>query len=165
MNPSPSDRTTIERLDVEAPEEREARIRGSIRDILHSVTQANALSSSESTETILSSLNSSQNTGEATNAPISLDFGNRATFPVEPPSERMYPPHVRGCSWLLMGLTFFLVLARIEAFLPALEASNSQLLQQAENDPRSVDIEHLNREEGRYIQMVHALSRNHREAG
>ncbi|EIM92615.1 uncharacterized protein STEHIDRAFT_44322, partial [Stereum hirsutum FP-91666 SS1] len=98
-----------ERLDVEAPEEREARI-----------------------QTILSSLNSSQNTGEATNAPISLDFGNRATFPVEPPSE---------------------LLARIEAFLPALEASNSQLLQQAENDPRSVDIEHLNREEGRYIQM------------
>lgn len=64
-----------------------------------------------------------------------------------------------------MGFAFSPVLARIEAFLPAIEASNSQLLQQAENDPRSVDIEHLNREEGRYIQMVHALSYNHREAG
>lgn len=89
MNPSPSERTTIERLDVEAPEEREARIRESNRDILRSVTQANALSFSESTETILSSLNSSQNINETTNAPISLDFGNHATFPVEPPSERM----------------------------------------------------------------------------
>lgn len=110
-------------------------------------------------------MNSSQRIGETANHSIPLEFGDRLTFAVEPPSERMYYSRVLMFTQLFMDLLFSLVLARIEAFLPALEASNSQLLQQAQNDPRSVDIEHLNREEGRYIQMVRALSCNRPEVG
>lgn len=46
------------------------------------------------------------------------------------------------------------VLSRVQAFLPALEASNSQLLQQAKDDPRSVDIEHIDDSVQQHIEMV-----------
>ncbi|ETW86403.1 hypothetical protein HETIRDRAFT_17676, partial [Heterobasidion irregulare TC 32-1] len=61
-----------------------------------------------------------------------FDFGERKTFLVDPPTD---------------------LLSRVQAFLPALEASNSQLLQQAKNDPRSVDIEHIDDSVQQHIEM------------
>jgi hypothetical protein len=46
------------------------------------------------------------------------------------------------------------VLGRIQAFLPQLEASNRTLLERAQADPSSVDIENVKDGEGRYIEMV-----------
>jgi hypothetical protein len=50
--------------------------------------------------------------------------------------------------------TFTIVLSRIHAFLPALEASNAILAQRAQADPRSVDIEHVDEGMDQYIEMV-----------
>lgn len=69
---------------------------------------------------------------------------------VEPPLERM------SLLGQLHGDTHhrFLVLSRIQAFLPELAASNADLLRRAREDPSSVDIENVGAEEGRYIEMV-----------
>ncbi|KAJ2914921.1 hypothetical protein MD484_g5479, partial [Candolleomyces efflorescens] len=45
------------------------------------------------------------------------------------------------------------VLGRIQAFLPELEASNRALLERAQADPSSVDIENVKEGEARYIEM------------
>ncbi|TFY63514.1 hypothetical protein EVG20_g6286 [Dentipellis fragilis] len=58
-----------------------------------------------------------------------FDFGKRETFAVPPPTD---------------------LLARVQAFLPALKASNTEL---AQKDPQSVDIENVGEEEGQYIEM------------
>jgi len=60
-----------------------------------------------------------------------FDFGTRTMFPVGP-SE---------------------ILARVQAFLPQLEASNAVLAQQVQVDPSSVDIEHVQQNDTQYIEM------------
>ncbi|KAF6749273.1 hypothetical protein DFP72DRAFT_544485 [Ephemerocybe angulata] len=63
----------------------------------------------------------------------SFDFGNRSTGEFTPNTE---------------------LLSRIQAFLPQLEASNRELLQRAQANPGSVDIEHLEPGQDGYIEMV-----------
>ena len=47
------------------------------------------------------------------------------------------------------------MLARLQEFLPQMEAANAELLQRARDDPESVDIENLDHSaHGRYIEMV-----------
>ncbi|KAA1479442.1 hypothetical protein DENSPDRAFT_750275, partial [Dentipellis sp. KUC8613] len=58
-----------------------------------------------------------------------FDFGKRETFAVPPPSD---------------------LLARVQAFLPAFEASNAEL---AQKDPQSLDIENIGEDEEQYIEM------------
>lgn len=53
----------------------------------------------------------------------------------------------------LTCIHYVLVLSRVQAFLPQLEASNKALLRQAQEDPSSVDIENVEGEEN-YIEMV-----------
>jgi Domain of unknown function (DUF4598) len=50
--------------------------------------------------------------------------------------------------------TFIAVLARVQAFLPQLEASNAILTQRVQTDPKSVDIENIEEGEEQYIEMV-----------
>ncbi|GJE89552.1 hypothetical protein PsYK624_056550 [Phanerochaete sordida] len=63
---------------------------------------------------------------------LQLDFGDRSTFMVEPPSE---------------------LLSRVQAFLPQFAASTDEIARRAQEDPDSVDIEKLMGEEDKYIQM------------
>ncbi|GJJ09957.1 hypothetical protein Clacol_004182 [Clathrus columnatus] len=46
------------------------------------------------------------------------------------------------------------VLSRVESFLPQLLQANTELLQQAQNDPTSVDIENISDAQEAYIEMV-----------
>ena len=50
--------------------------------------------------------------------------------------------------------SFFIVLSRVQAFLPRLEASNAILAQRARDDPNSIDIEHIPDGMDQYIEMV-----------
>ncbi|KAF8972147.1 hypothetical protein BDZ97DRAFT_1752749 [Flammula alnicola] len=61
-----------------------------------------------------------------------FDFGDRTTFPVKPPTE---------------------LLSRVHAFLPQLEASNALLSQRAQEDPDSINIEHIPEGMTEYIEM------------
>ncbi|KAJ3507752.1 hypothetical protein NLJ89_g6128 [Agrocybe chaxingu] len=61
-----------------------------------------------------------------------FDFGNRTTFATNAPTE---------------------LLSRVQAFLPQLEASNAILSQKMQEDPSSVDIEHISEGIDRYIEM------------
>ncbi|KAF9533934.1 hypothetical protein CPB83DRAFT_831741 [Crepidotus variabilis] len=61
-----------------------------------------------------------------------FDFGDRSTFPVQPPTE---------------------LLSRVRAFLPQLQASNQILEKRMEDDPESVDIEHLSEGMNQFIEM------------
>ncbi|KAF5375302.1 hypothetical protein D9757_009660 [Collybiopsis confluens] len=61
-----------------------------------------------------------------------FDFGERKTWAVEPPSE---------------------LLSRVQAFLPQMEASNAILAQRVKVNPTSVDMEHIEDGEQRYIEM------------
>ncbi|KAF8920035.1 hypothetical protein CPB85DRAFT_1451641 [Mucidula mucida] len=61
-----------------------------------------------------------------------FEFGDRKTFPIDPPAD---------------------LLARVQSFLPQMEASNAILSQRAEADPKSVDIEHLADNMEQYIEM------------
>ncbi|PPQ92581.1 hypothetical protein CVT25_007273 [Psilocybe cyanescens] len=61
-----------------------------------------------------------------------FNFGDRTTFSVKPPTE---------------------LLSRVQAFLPQLEASNALLSQRAQEDPNSVDIEHIPEGMDQYIEM------------
>ncbi|KAJ4474888.1 hypothetical protein J3R30DRAFT_3337225 [Lentinula aciculospora] len=63
---------------------------------------------------------------------LQFNFGEYKTWAVEPPSE---------------------LLSRIQAFLPQIEASNAILTQRVETDPSSVDVEHLEDNSERYIEM------------
>lgn len=47
----------------------------------------------------------------------------------------------------------FLVIARVQAFLPQIEASNVEVLRQAKADPTSVDIENVG-DKAQHIEMV-----------
>ncbi|KAF9552298.1 hypothetical protein CPC08DRAFT_647094 [Agrocybe pediades] len=75
-------------------------------------------------------------------------LGERRTFPIEPPTE---------------------LLSRVQAFLPQLEASNAILMQRAQQDPKSVDIEHISEGMDRHIEMNLGLGvfedRSQRPAG
>ncbi|KAF8624631.1 hypothetical protein AX15_005785 [Amanita polypyramis BW_CC] len=64
--------------------------------------------------------------------PLKFDFGNRTTCLVAPPTE---------------------LLARVQAFLPQIEASNAVLVQQVEADPESVNMEHVDDSMEQYIEM------------
>jgi len=63
---------------------------------------------------------------------MKFDFGDRRTYAVEPPNE---------------------LLSRLQAFLPALEASNHELFRKAEEDPDSIDIENVGQDEAHYVEM------------
>ncbi|KAH8119996.1 hypothetical protein DFH11DRAFT_1721882 [Phellopilus nigrolimitatus] len=65
--------------------------------------------------------------------PSAFDFGQRDTHEVEPPTQ---------------------LLDRLQHFLPQMEAANAELLRRVQDDPESVDIEHLDdAEDGNYIEM------------
>jgi hypothetical protein len=49
---------------------------------------------------------------------------------------------------------FIIVLSRVQAFLPKLEASNAILAQRAREDPKSIDIEHIPDGMNQYIEMA-----------
>lgn len=53
--------------------------------------------------------------------------------------------------------TYATVLARVQAFLPELAASNADLSRRAKEDPGSVNIECLGPHEEQYVQMVRLL--------
>uniref|UniRef100_A0A0W0FB34 Uncharacterized protein n=1 Tax=Moniliophthora roreri TaxID=221103 RepID=A0A0W0FB34_MONRR len=83
-------------------------------------------------ESTFEKLNTSSTTSSLTPvADFKFDFGERKTFPVGP-SE---------------------LLSRVQAFLPQIEASNAELAQRMEMDPKSVDIEHIAEGTERYIEM------------
>lgn len=63
---------------------------------------------------------------------LNFDFGNRVAWDAGPPTE---------------------LLSRVQAFLPQIEASNAILAQQAESNPESVDIEHIDEDKDQYIEM------------
>ncbi|PPQ72996.1 hypothetical protein CVT26_014512 [Gymnopilus dilepis] len=101
----------VEKLDVEDEEARQARI-----------------------QTYFEKLNTSTKTEDFTR-PSGIprfDFGDRTTFPVNPPTE---------------------LLSRVQAFLPQIEASNALLTQRMQEDPASVDIEHISEGSQQYIEM------------
>ncbi|KAF9473807.1 hypothetical protein BDN70DRAFT_816710 [Pholiota conissans] len=100
-----------ERLDVEDEDDRQARI-----------------------QAYLEKLNASSRSREFSE-PAGLpkfDFGDRRTFPIEPPTE---------------------LLSRVQAFLPQLEASNALLSQRAHENPDSINIEHITEDMEQYIEM------------
>ncbi|KAG2156401.1 hypothetical protein DEU56DRAFT_233941 [Suillus clintonianus] len=78
----------------------------------------------------LNSSSSSRNTSNA--APPAFDFGERKTYAVDPPSE---------------------LLARIQDFLPRLKEENESLAQRIRDNPSSVDIENIEEDAERYIEM------------
>ncbi|KZT40019.1 hypothetical protein SISSUDRAFT_1060674 [Sistotremastrum suecicum HHB10207 ss-3] len=61
-----------------------------------------------------------------------FDFGDRTTYDIPPPTD---------------------LLKRVEAFLPQLEASNALLQQRVEQNPHDVNIEHIDDEDGQYVEM------------
>ncbi|KAJ3574447.1 hypothetical protein NP233_g1763 [Leucocoprinus birnbaumii] len=61
-----------------------------------------------------------------------FDFGTKPTFPVGPSSD---------------------LLSRVQAFLPQIQASNDALNQRMQEDPDSVNIEHISENMDQYIQM------------
>lgn len=54
------------------------------------------------------------------------------------------------------GVSNVIVLSRVQAFLPQLEASNALLSQRAQEDPDSINIEHIPEGMEQYIEMVHS---------
>lgn len=79
-----------------------------------------------------------------------FDFGDRTTYDIPPPTDRT-------CCLMSMNVHSLrqdLVLKRVEAFLPQLEASNALLQQQVEQNPDDVNIEHIDDEDGQYVEMV-----------
>ena len=52
-------------------------------------------------------------------------------------------------------MPYIKVLARVQAFLPQLEASNTDLLRRARENPESVDIENISDHAESHIEMVH----------
>lgn len=106
-------------------------------------------------ESYLEKLNSSAQATRAFDPVPQFDFGDRTTFPVKPNSERAYsrclyrfPSHNSRC------FPQYPVLTRVQAFLPQMEASNTLLSQRMQEDPTSVDIEHVSEEMDQYIEMV-----------
>ncbi|KIM40659.1 hypothetical protein M413DRAFT_446076 [Hebeloma cylindrosporum] len=84
-------------------------------------------------QSYLEKINSSAQPTRAFDNPIpQFDFGDRTTFPVKPNSE---------------------LLSRVQAFLPQMEASNTMLSQRMQDDPASVDIEHIPEGMDQYIEM------------
>jgi len=56
-------------------------------------------------------------------------------------------------------LTTNSVLSRVQAFLPQIQSSNQVLNQRMQQDPTSVNIEHISEDMDQYIQMVGFLTR------
>ncbi|KAF8068644.1 hypothetical protein FPV67DRAFT_1668715 [Lyophyllum atratum] len=81
-----------------------------------------------------------QSTLEKLNAPSSPPAAPSPSFTL--PTERSKPQAMPPSD----------LLSRVQAFLPTLEASNAVLQQQFQNDPSSVDIEHIEETE-QYIEM------------
>jgi hypothetical protein len=83
------------------------------------------------------------------------DFGNRMPYDNNPPTKRACQDlHYKYSDSTLYVAT---VLSRVQAFLPALQASNALLVQRAQADPKSVDIEHIEEGMEQYIEMVRSL--------
>ncbi|KAF8240048.1 hypothetical protein L208DRAFT_1020688, partial [Tricholoma matsutake] len=80
----------------------------------------------------LEKLNRNSTNRNIISPPLNFDFRNRTPHAINPPTE---------------------LLSRIQAFLPAFEASNAILAQRAQADPKSVDIEHIDEGMDRYIEM------------
>ena len=101
-------------------------------------------------------LNSSSHTTNFASQPVlqKFDFGDRTTFAVKPPTERMVYSldHTRSFTHF-----FFIVLSRVHALLPQLEASNAILTQRAREDPNSIDIEHIPDGMDQYIEMASSI--------
>ncbi|KAK2462454.1 hypothetical protein APHAL10511_005424 [Amanita phalloides] len=93
----------------------------------------------------LEKLNSSSSAKIPTTA-RKFDFGDGTTYPVAPPTE---------------------LLARVQAFLPQIEASNALLAQQVKTDPLGVNMEHVDDDTGQIIEMNLGLGvfedRSHRK--
>ncbi|OAX43228.1 hypothetical protein K503DRAFT_731939 [Rhizopogon vinicolor AM-OR11-026] len=83
---------------------------------------------------LLEHLNSSSSSKNASSGavPLTFDFGDRKTYPVDPPSE---------------------LLARIQDFLPRLKAENDTLTRRIRDNPSSVDIENVEEDAEQYIEM------------
>ena len=77
-------------------------------------------------------LNSSSHTVSAQPVLRKFDFGDRTPL-IKPPAERILFHVTHFCS-------FFIVLLRLQAFRPLLEASNAIFAQRAREDPNSIDI-------------------------
>ena len=109
---------------------------------------------SQRTESYLEKLNSSSHTVGSASQPVlqKFDFGDRSTFAVKPPTERMVFSLAK--SYHFTFVHFSQVLSRVQAFLPQLEASNAILARRAQEDPDSVDIEHISDRMDQYIEMV-----------
>jgi len=64
-----------------------------------------------------------------------------------------FPPFNFGNSMNYDMKTSSELLSRVQAFLPEIEESNSLLAQRLKNDPKSVDIEHMEEGTDQYIEM------------
>ena len=141
-----------ERLDVEDDERRQQRMRmwPAVYAFSHMLTH------SSPADDMFAHLES-KSPPHARDVPRSFDFGDRRTFMVEPPTERVcfsrsFPLSERP------PLTRNKVLSRIQAFLPEFAASTVEITRRAQENPDSVDIEKLNNK-AHYIKMVrHRIS-------
>jgi hypothetical protein len=99
------------------------------------------------TETLLETLDADRNLPQLSIPPISSSALNELqTQVIEPPTDR-------ALKYILSILLFpehFLVLQRVHAFLPLIEASNAAL---ATADHESIDIERVDPDSEQYIQM------------
>ncbi|KAL1706276.1 hypothetical protein EV121DRAFT_278900 [Schizophyllum commune] len=98
------------------------------RRLQSTLERLNGTSEHRDPEAILDAIMSGSTAGPSTGLP-KIDPGNRETFAVEPPTELM---------------------SRVQAFLPQMQAENERLQQRAAQE---LDIEHLENEEGPYIEM------------
>jgi hypothetical protein len=139
-------------LDVEDDEQRQSRIRTlNYHNTPH--FQAHTLV----IESYLEKLNTSTQTSRPFDATPKFHFGDRTTYPVKPNSERALSNVVSDSSQNSCLVSRNPVLTRVQAFLPQMEASNTLLSQRMQDDPTSVDIEHVSEEMGQYIEMVQFL--------
>ena len=99
------------------------------------------------TENILERLDGGTTTSDPPQ--LTFDFGDRRTFPTEPPTERTSVEVI--CLALQFSSSGVTVLARVQQFLPQIERSNEELLQR---DPHSIDMEHIEETDESVIQMA-----------
>jgi len=110
-------------------------------------------------ESYLEKLNSSAQTTRTFDPVPQFDFGDRSTFPVKPNSERAYADFFVHS--FIQLICFLPVLTRVQAFLPQMQASNTLLSQRMQQDPTSVDIEHVTEGMDQYIEMVQPFAYSH----
>ncbi|KAL1746458.1 hypothetical protein HDZ31DRAFT_62129 [Schizophyllum fasciatum] len=98
------------------------------RRLQSTLERLNGSSTPRDPEAILEALMNGSSSGPSAGLP-QIGPGNRDTFAVEPPTELM---------------------SRVHSFLPQMQAENERLRQR---DAQELDIEHLEDEEGPYIEM------------